>query len=150
MVDCQIQDDHQQQNDRTVNSDDDELSSSFVAFANHTATEQETIHQSVSWPTIDRTAPVNEFRSEGYMSCAFPKLYPTGAADFTAPRLRPVTIGFYFKHLKKFHDGRKISTNSLLLVSVTLPAHLHTVLKQRTVHKCVALDTPCLCRKRPL
>ena len=40
------------------------------------------------------------------MSCAFPKLYPTGAADFTAPRLRPVTIGFYFKHLMKFHDGQ--------------------------------------------
>ena len=40
------------------------------------------------------------------MSCAFPSLFPTGAADFVAPRPRTVTIGNYFKHLMQYHDGR--------------------------------------------
>ena len=34
----------------------------------------------VLWPTIDVT-PVNEFQTPGYIACAFPTLYPTGAAD---------------------------------------------------------------------
>ena len=40
------------------------------------------------------------------MSCAFPTLFPTGAADFVAPRPRTVTIGNYFKHLMQYRDGR--------------------------------------------
>ena len=59
----------------------------------------------VSWPSTGPT-PVNEFRTEGYFTCAFPTLFPTGAADFSAPRPRTVTIGNYFKHLMMFHDGR--------------------------------------------
>ena len=102
----------------------------------------------VSWPHVNQT-PLNEFRTEGYMSMAFPSLCPTGwlyllqaptcmiklsaslvyyhmyiyactctfnihiivintgAADFTAPwRLRPVTIGYYFRHLMLDADGR--------------------------------------------
>ena len=39
-------------------------------------------------------------------ACAFPTLFPTGAADFAAPRLRPITIGNYFKHLVMYKDGR--------------------------------------------
>lgn len=60
--------------------------------------------QSVSWPRSG--TPVNEFRTEGYMSCAFPTLYSTGDGNFTSPRLWPVTIGFYFKHLMMYSDGR--------------------------------------------
>ena len=41
-----------------------------------------------------------------YMMLAFPSLFPTGAADFSAPRLHPVTIGYYFKHLMMYKDGR--------------------------------------------
>ena len=40
------------------------------------------------------------------MTCAFPILFPTGAADFSAPRPRPVTIGYYFKHLLMHREGR--------------------------------------------
>ena len=40
------------------------------------------------------------------MSCAFPTLFPTGAADFVAPRPYQVTIGNYFKHLLMYEDGR--------------------------------------------
>ena len=57
------------------------------------------------WPTAG-AAPINEFNTEGYISCAFPTLYPTGAADLLAPRTRIVTVGNYFKHLMLYHDGR--------------------------------------------
>lgn len=80
-------------------------------------TEQETVRQSVmhrlhhtglpvvTWPQLG-DQPINEFNTEGYMSCAFPTLYPTGAADFTAPRERQVTVGYYFKHMMLYRDGR--------------------------------------------
>lgn len=57
------------------------------------------------WPPCDDT-PINEFSTEGYFTCAFPTLFPTGTADFAAPCLRAVTIGNYFKHLMQFEDGR--------------------------------------------
>ena len=59
----------------------------------------------VPWPHRADT-PVNEFNMEGYMSCAFPTLFPTGAGDFLAPRERVVTVGNYFKHLVRNNDGR--------------------------------------------
>jgi len=31
--------------------------------------------------------------TEGYMSCAFPTLFPTGAGDFLAPQEHVVTVG---------------------------------------------------------
>ena len=83
-------------------------------------TEQETVRQSVqerqphqqqvapptvSWPPSGVT-PINEFNTEGYISCAFPTLFPTGAADFVAPRPLAVTVGNYFKHLLMYADGR--------------------------------------------
>ena len=43
---------------------------------------------------------------EVYISCAFPTLFPTGAAEFVAPRQHTVTIGNYFKHLMLYEDGR--------------------------------------------
>lgn len=61
--------------------------------------------QVVPWPTRGDT-PINEFTTEGYISCAFPTLLPTGAADFVAPRQRPVTIGNYFKHLMMYGEGQ--------------------------------------------
>jgi len=93
------------------------LSGSFVPTTVHRMTEQETVRQSVQqrlqsattptvpWPTIG-SSPINEFTTEGYMSCAFPTLFPTGAADFVAPRPIPVTIGNFFKHLMMYQDGR--------------------------------------------
>ena len=82
-------------------------------------TEQETIRKSVlerqsnqpaetptvMWPPAGGT-PINEFKTEGYFSCAFPTLFPTGAADFVAPRLHTITVRNYFKHLLMHEDGR--------------------------------------------
>jgi hypothetical protein len=59
----------------------------------------------VPWPKIGKN-PINEFTTEGYISCAFPTLLPTGAGDFLAPRQRGVTPGNYFKHLLRYGDGR--------------------------------------------
>ena len=57
------------------------------------------------WPTIGGT-PINEFTTEGYFSLAFPTLFPTGAAEFLGQRHNSVTVGYYFKHLMMFGDGR--------------------------------------------
>ena len=50
--------------------------------------------------------PINEFTTEGYFSCAFPTLFPTGAGDFLGQRQIQVTIGNYFKHLMMYDDSR--------------------------------------------
>ena len=91
--------------------DSEQLSSSFVPAAPRQATEQEAVEQVVSgeqpvgWPPRGDT-PLDEFHSEGYITLAFPTLFPTGAADFTAPRMHPVTLGFYLKHPMMYSDGR--------------------------------------------
>lgn len=59
----------------------------------------------VTWPARG-TTPINEFRTEGYISSAFPSLFPTGAADYLAPRQVTVTAGNYMKHFMMFHDCR--------------------------------------------
>ena len=50
--------------------------------------------------------PINEFATDGYFSCAFPTLFPTGAGDFSGQRQNQVTIGNYFKHLTMYDDNR--------------------------------------------
>ena len=102
-------------------ADDSEVASgSFVPNTTQWLTEEETVRQSVqerqshqqpvspptvSWPPSGLT-PINEFNTEGYISCAFPTLFPTGAADFVAPCPLAVTVGNYFKHLLLYQDGR--------------------------------------------
>ena len=82
--------------------------------------EQETVRKSVregqshqpaeTPPTVmcppSGGTPINEFKTEGYISCAFPTLFPTGVADFVAPRQHAITVGLYFKHLMMYEDSR--------------------------------------------
>ena len=97
---------------------DAHLAQSFVPIATRSMTEQEAVrhsvhqrqscsptHATLMWPTIGGT-PINEFTTEGYFSCAFPTLFPTGAADFSGRRQNQVTIGNYFKHLMMYDDSR--------------------------------------------
>ena len=99
---------------------DSHLDRSVVPIVATRRTEEENIRQSlqerqsqgpsttppvVQWPPVGGT-PINEFNTEGYMSCAFPSLFPTGAADFVAPRQHTITVGNYFKHLMMYEDGR--------------------------------------------
>ena len=97
------------------------LPQSFVPLATRSMTEQEAVHQSVQerqlspstssspatmmWPLLEEY-PSNEFTTEGYFSCAFPTLFPTGAGDFSGQRQNQVTIGNYFKHLMMYDDNR--------------------------------------------
>ena len=65
----------------------------------------------ISYPQQSQCPPssgtlISEFTTEGYISFAFPTLFPTGAADFVAPRPTAITIGNYFKHLLMYNDGR--------------------------------------------
>ena len=59
----------------------------------------------MDWPSIDRNA-IDEFNSEGYWSSAFPTLFPTGDAEYLAPRHRRITLGQFLKHLILYDDGR--------------------------------------------
>ena len=89
--------------------EDEHLSQSFVPISAPSITEQEAMQQFVyerssctplMWPSIGGV-PLNEFTTEGYFSCAFPTLFPTGAADFLGQRQVPVTIGNYFNGHRK-------------------------------------------------
>lgn len=57
------------------------------------------------WPSIGGM-PVNEFTTQGYFSCAFPTLFPSGADDFLGQRQISVTIGNYFRHLMMYNDSQ--------------------------------------------
>lgn len=50
--------------------------------------------------------PINEFTTEGYVTKAFPALFPTGNNDLLHPRGEYVTKLDYFQYLMRYHDGR--------------------------------------------
>jgi len=94
------------------NQNTSKLPRTFVPSIHQTMSEAESIRQSLhlsnrtaTWPTQGQT-PINEFQHEGYFTCTFPTLYPTGLAEFLAPRVNAITIGNYFKHLMLYYDGR--------------------------------------------
>ena len=117
---------------------DDHIATSFVPInLNPRMTEQETIRKSVQerqfhqpaetpptvmWPPRGGT-PINEFKTEGYISCAFPTLFPSGAADFVAPRQHTVTVGNYFKHLMMYQDGRFAKHPSFCYFALNTTTH---------------------------
>ena len=69
-------------------------SASFVPVVVRKMTEEESIRKSVqsaapkltteSWPQVG-DSPISKFTTEGYISCAFPTLLPTGEAEFLSP-----------------------------------------------------------------
>ena len=89
-----------------INQDNVHTSRSFVPAVHRRSTESETIRQLVHdnhdgeppQPTPWPSTAINEFTTEGYMTCAFPTLFPTGAADFLAPRVHAATVGNFLKH----------------------------------------------------
>ena len=57
-------------------------------------------------PSI-RITPIDEASGkERIFAMAFPTLYPTGKADFNAPRIRKVNLNDYAQHLIRYSDGR--------------------------------------------
>ena len=110
-------DDQELPSPQDIDSYDTHLARTFIPSTPQRLTEQETIRQSINerqshqslptvpWPPSSGT-PINEFNTEGYILCAFPTLFPTGTADFVAPRPNAVTISNYFKNLLMYDDGR--------------------------------------------
>lgn len=94
-----------------VDSHNATLSRILIPGLYRTLNEHQTIQQSLqqsspilTWPRTTQS-PINEFTTEGHFTCAFPVLFPTGAADCLAPRMHSITIGNYFKHLLIYDDG---------------------------------------------
>ena len=113
-----IEDTAEKQEDEELPSEDTDPAdvATFIPVVARKMTEKDTIRKSVHHrqPTEDQvvpwpengSVPIDEFKTEGYISCAFPTLFPTGEADFLAPRLQSVTVGMYFKHLMMYGEGR--------------------------------------------
>ncbi|KAK3916877.1 ATP-dependent DNA helicase [Frankliniella fusca] len=53
-----------------------------------------------------RVLPLNEFSSPGYLSMAFPYLFPYGRCDFSMPRERKVSFKDCIHHLMSYKDQR--------------------------------------------
>ena len=52
-------------------------------------------------------APVlSEFKSKGYVTLAFPTLFPNGRGHFEEPRDHPLKWEEWCLHLMRFYDGR--------------------------------------------
>ena len=113
-----IEDTAEKQEEEELPSEDTDPTdvATFIPVVARKMTEKETIRKSVHHrqPTEDQivpwpengSVPIDEFKTEGYISCAFPMLFPTGEADYLAPRLQSVTVGMYFKHLMMYGEGR--------------------------------------------
>ena len=113
-----IEDTAEKQEEEELPSEDTDPTdvATFIPVVARKMTEKETIRKSVHHrqPTKDQivpwpengSVPIDEFKTEGYISCAFPTLFPTGEADYLAPRLQSVTVGMYFKHLMMYGEGR--------------------------------------------
>lgn len=50
--------------------------------------------------------PLSEYKCRGYVTLAFPTLFPFGRGHLDEPRERPITFTQWVQHLEKFHDGR--------------------------------------------
>lgn len=57
------------------------------------------------WPSVGRV-PVNEFSSPGYISMAFPCLFPYGKCDYSTRHDKRVSLSKYVEHLMLYEDGR--------------------------------------------
>lgn len=49
---------------------------------------------------------IDEFTTQGYITMAFPALFPCGKADLREPRIRKVPARLYFHYLMSYYDQR--------------------------------------------
>jgi hypothetical protein len=68
---------------------------------------EEELPPAIRWPTQD-PQPINEYTTDGYMTMAFPCLYPYGRADFCDQSQKHTKLSTteYFDALLRYHDGR--------------------------------------------
>ena len=92
----------------TQDADGDEVSRSFLPLPLHKMPDQDAITSAVDgqdplqWPSVTGNC-MNEFKTAGLASMAFPTLFPYGKGDPTNQgRKRAVSLADSFKHLMKF------------------------------------------------
>lgn len=61
---------------------------------------------------------VNEYQEEGYIAKAFPRLFPSGAAEQPASRACAISPAEYFSHLIRYRDGRFASDPRFVLFAL--------------------------------
>ena len=98
--------------------EDSQHSHSFLPLPQAQRSEQDAIRALINgedpldWPSNDDD-PINEFRTEGLATMAFPTLFPYGKGDPTKKtRLREVSLTEGFKHLIKYVDRSTVGTFS--------------------------------------
>ena len=119
IVESPADSDHRDVSPDTCDPYDSHLAQSFVPIAAPSRTEQArgcpalsppaAVYFTYTWSLHNTHVAFhrrNEFTTEGYFSCAFPTLFPAGAADFSGRQQNSVTIGNYFKHLLMYDDSR--------------------------------------------
>lgn len=93
--------------DDDINSVIEEYSNSFVPNA-YNIQQDKIIYEklNIKYPDLDST-PINEFSKDGYISKAFPILFPYGTADFSDCRIDDkISFGEYCKFLLQYKDRR--------------------------------------------
>lgn len=97
-------------------------SHSFLPLPQHTSTEEEGIRAILNgntiqdWPTLGNQ-PINEFKTSGLATMAFPSLFPFGTGDPTCPgHCRKVSLIDAFKHLVKYAEEVDTSITGVLRV----------------------------------
>ena len=114
-------------------------SHSFLPLPSREATEDSAIHSIVNgdipvdWPDI-AGQPINEFRTPGLASQAFPTLFPYGSGDPTYPGHQcEVSLTEGFKHLIKY--GKKTTSNNLHWRFANHPCFLYWALNMKLRHQ---------------
>ena len=107
ITDCSSLDNPNSQHGDTPNAN----STSFLPLPSRGATEAEAIRSTIDgtdpleWPNADNTTLINEFKTAGLATMAFPTLFPYGKGDPTCPsRQHPVTLTEAFKHLNHYAE----------------------------------------------
>lgn len=107
-INAEKQDDENidESNDNTSQAARDNIEESFVPlFDNADQARMLAEKLEMDYPTLDKT-PINEYKTEGYIVCAFPHLFPYSQADFRAPRDIEITLSEWFHNLMRYHDKR--------------------------------------------
>lgn len=116
-------------------------SHSFLPVPKQTLTEDDAIRAAIDgkdpldWPNV-AGEPINEFRTPGLASQAFPTLFPYGTADPTCPgRQRSVTLTEAFKHLLRYAE---VVDENLLWRFATHPRFPYWALNMKLRHQLIS------------
>lgn len=76
-----------------------------INFSQKERIENKILSDVLLFPSIG-AVPINEFSNPGYITMAFPHLFPYGTADYSNRQSNSVHLSKYIKHLMLYKDGR--------------------------------------------